>query len=55
MTMLLKWEEKHGSVGVTKKLAKVFRDCKLWKAANLVAYEYIPPPSPILEEQTTDA
>ena len=46
MTMLLKWEEKFGSVGVTKKLAKVFRKCDLWKAANLVAYEYSPPSSP---------
>ena len=55
MIMLLKWEEKHGSVGVTKKLAKVFRECKLWKAANLVAYEYSPPSSPKPEEQTTEA
>ena len=46
MTMLLKWETKFGRVGVSKKLAKVFRDCELWKAANLVAYEYSPPPTP---------
>ena len=55
MTMLLKWEKKFGSVGVTKKLAKVFRDCELWKAANLVAYEYSPPSTPNPEEQTTEA
>ena len=57
MLMLLKWEGKHGSVGVSKKLAKVFRECKLWKAANLVAYEYSPPPTPTRgqEKQTTEA
>ena len=51
MTMLLKWEKKFGSVGVSKKLAKVFRDCELWKAANLVAYEYSPPSSPTAHGQ----
>ena len=49
MIMLLKWEDKFGSVGVTKKLAKIFRECELWKAANIVAYEYSPPPLPQLE------
>ena len=55
MTMLLKWEKKFGSVGVTKKLAKAFKECKLWKAANLVAYEYAPPPSPTESTETAAA
>lgn len=46
MVMLLKWEKKFGSIGTTKILAKAFRECKLWKAANLIAYEYSPPSSP---------
>ena len=55
MIMLLKWENKFGSVGVTKKLAKVFRECDLWEAANLIAYEYTPHSSPPQETQTTEA